>query len=892
MDHLLLPKDPVPSIFDKVPCVRTEKYDGKSFLSYPERKDKPWLNPPGGDLPYMTYTISEEISQIGKEEQERFLQTWLFFGLLQETLGDSYYERDFISQDSNSPEREFLSTVNLLPKLELVWASPRHGQNGQQSQTSPSPSPNGIVEISQEDEKVRYGRIQRCLHLCYIILAEAHPDFDPRIKYCISSVCELVAHATMRAFNRFDAMPLWGSRFYENETKKQMLGAGWCPCNVARAIHKFSSMQTLNLLSRIDRKEIRRDHQECTLELCTSYQINQDEYRTQHRQPDCNCDFISPDLEAIRDALEAEAWPLLNIVETGGELDGLHVEVVRSTPETPYIAISHVWADGLGNAEYNSLPKCQLSYIRERASNMNTSESSLPANSRAGGSGNPPLLIWIDTLCCPKKPAEAKKLAVNQMRSTYAGAQEVLVLDAELQCYDFHTIGLIESLARFYTSGWLNRVWTLQEGILGRRIWIQFKDGSFDLDQLMLNLSLANETDLKLRPFLYDLIKEHRSLRPSFFYSKNAFSKQAQSRSEQERSNIGRKLVQLVEALAYRSVSKPEDEALCIGTLLDLPAVYDLKDLGNASTRMGKIWQLIAQAYGGIPQQLLSFVCPGLKDKGLKWAPQSFLGQTMRLLGQSSGFIGGSDSKLGYLRAEGLVVEFPGIQLRLKDSGDGMRRNPWTALGQFPDSRMFFTGEDGVRLQVWATEPINQAGDTPEQRNQSKLFLRNTVRQGCCALILLNDEQTIGEYPQRCWAGLIVRITKCEGDINFVETRTRVAVSDLDPDSNLILDTTERLARELRQDPLTTELARLIPEQDSEHPEQESEKYNLATKAMEDKIRQVANEALNDQTLMDAHMNLYGTGDTALFFWRLVAEWFCHDFVGTRTSDNQKWCVD
>jgi Heterokaryon incompatibility protein (HET) len=883
MDHLLLPKDHVPPISDKVPYVCTEKYDGKQFLSYPKRNDKPWLELPGGDLPYMTYAVSENIRLIEQKEQERFLQTWLFFGLLHEMLGDSYCERDFIVQDPNSPESKFLSTVNLLPKLELVWGNLSHSQIGQ-PQTSAPRRPKGMVEISKEDEKVHYDHIRSCLRLCSIICAEAHPDFDRRIKYCISSVCELVAHAAMRAFNRWDDMQLWASRFYENETKEQMLRAGWCRSDVARAIDKFSSMQTFHLLSRIDKREILRDHQGCTLEKCTSYQIKLDEYHTRHWRPDCNCDDISPDFEAIRDALEAKTLPLLKIVETDGEIVGLDIEVVRSTPETPYIAISHVWADGLGNPKHNSLPKCQLSYIRRRAANISTSHSSLMTNLRAGGSENPPLLIWLDTLCCPIEPAQLKTLALNQMRSTYAGAQEVLVLDASLQCFDFHKIGLVESLARFYTCGWMNRLWTLQEGILARRLWVQFKDGSFDLDQLMLKLSVANEKDVRIQPFLFDLLKETRSLRPSIFYSKMSLSKQAQSRSEEEKTNIGRKLVQLEVALAYRSVSVPADEALCIGTLLDLPAVDDSKASGNASARMGRIWQLIAKTYGGIPQQILTFVRPGLEEEGLRWAPRTILGQGKRLSGQPSNDLASRDSKLGYLRPEGLVVEFPGIELGFKESGDKMIRNPWTALGQFPDSRMFFRGEDEVRLQVCAIRSTSQDGETPEQRNQSKLFLRNTVRRARCALILLND-QTAGEYPQRCWDGLIVQITKCEGDIIFVENKSRVAVSDLDLDSKLIIDTAEQLARELRLDPLTTKVAKLINKK-------ESEEYKAATQAMELKIRAVAEEAMKDKALVDAHMNFYGMSGMTSFFWRFVADWYCHDFVGTRTSEIQKWCVD
>lgn len=61
--------------------------------------------------------------------------------------------------------------------------------------------------------------------------------------------------------------------------------------------------------------------------------------------------------------LRSQKIPLLNITQTDEDLESLQVEVVAHTPDTRYVAISHVWADGLGNPMGNSLPTCQLSYI-------------------------------------------------------------------------------------------------------------------------------------------------------------------------------------------------------------------------------------------------------------------------------------------------------------------------------------------------------------------------------------------------------------------------------------------------------------------------------------------------------------------------------------------------
>src|SRR5437764_3687462 len=93
-------------------------------------------------------------------------------------------------------------------------------------------------------------------------------------------------------------------------------------------------------------------------------------------------------------------------------------------------------------------------------------------------------LIWLDTLCCPVRPTEDKKLALKRMRHVYEQARSVLVLDASLQSYPTASMDTLEVLARIFTSKWLTRVWTLQEGALAKRLWFQFADKALSLAEL------------------------------------------------------------------------------------------------------------------------------------------------------------------------------------------------------------------------------------------------------------------------------------------------------------------------------------------------------------------------------------------------------------------------
>jgi hypothetical protein len=116
-------------------------------------------------------------------------------------------------------------------------------------------------------------------------------------------------------------------------------------------------------------------------------------------------------------------------------------------------AISNVWADGLGNPAENSLPRCQLERIRDLAAVLNVDPSreergtvrrAPPTRKRspetpdsflqspvgaAASLETDQMLFWIDTLCCPGRPDQAKDLALKRMTETYLKAAHVLVLD-------------------------------------------------------------------------------------------------------------------------------------------------------------------------------------------------------------------------------------------------------------------------------------------------------------------------------------------------------------------------------------------------------------------------------------------------------------------------------
>ena len=67
-------------------------------------------------------------------------------------------------------------------------------------------------------------------------------------------------------------------------------------------------------------------------------------------------------MDGVRGMLEKEEVPV--VVLEGGQL------AVKGASEGPYVAISHVWADGLGSTTEEGLPRCQVERLSKLASQL------------------------------------------------------------------------------------------------------------------------------------------------------------------------------------------------------------------------------------------------------------------------------------------------------------------------------------------------------------------------------------------------------------------------------------------------------------------------------------------------------------------------------------------
>ena len=454
MDILPLPHNPT-SPTPKVPYVCSEKYDGLAFFTFPARKGRPEMVsptfPPGAE-----FSMHEKAHPTPVKELESLYQTWLYFGLICEFLNINEDSPGVPHRVDDNKEEE----VDSVYQLFIV-----SGEEGEKSLTSlPILSP--ALELwkwkgAEDLRKVRCRHLFECLRLTHWMLQWLPNNFDPRIKSSVAVLAEyfnfnlgiIVVTSGWKDVPTFFGP--WAAGFVTNSVQNQMLNAGWCPSAVEEAKARYNGMQTLNIICNMEKLKPVRDHRRCTPRSCLHYQINTTNYSLSHAQEGCGCSTLEVDSHAITKMLMTgkSSLPLLKIV-LSDDLEDLRIDLVPSSPDSQYVALSHVWADGLGNPFSNSLHRCQLARLKQLIEQLDTSTVS--------SDSKPASLLWLDTLCCPAVEGPGKQTAIQKLRQVYQGADKVLVLDASLFSVNSEHLHFSEIAIRAYTSPWMRRLWTLQ----------------------------------------------------------------------------------------------------------------------------------------------------------------------------------------------------------------------------------------------------------------------------------------------------------------------------------------------------------------------------------------------------------------------------------------------
>ncbi|KAJ5338425.1 hypothetical protein N7452_005153 [Penicillium brevicompactum] len=276
---------------------------------------------------------------------------------------------------------------------------------------------------------------------------------------------------------------------------------GWCP-EQAKGLVQSLGYMPLYYMSQIKRHNPQGlDHQKCQDAICTAG-VSSDRIPgvPRHRWPRCACDLHPVPINDVLNTLRQGKIPLIRLMD--GPSGEVIISVEPLTTRSRYVALSHVWSDGLGNTAGNSVYKCQLEQIRRQLANMPVHDESRAVAFSSKGSidfrrlrislGLPKYavtLFWLDILCIPVKGltdvndielSQLRERAISQIPVVFAGAAQTLVIDSELQSLRLSGSQLPEIAARLLGSQWGSRAWTFQEAAQAVKCRVQLADGAFN----------------------------------------------------------------------------------------------------------------------------------------------------------------------------------------------------------------------------------------------------------------------------------------------------------------------------------------------------------------------------------------------------------------------------
>jgi hypothetical protein len=628
MDHLPHGGHPLPF---RIPYLCKEPY----------RHEGKWLDYPATQGFNRDHLRDQAFHHYLPDTVPAFLQSWLYFGLIFSILPFKPDVSDFLCEDEKG--KKFITTSKL-PKILAKWR--RH------------------AKVLSEEEKLSLWRENLLVleaaykTICYIADWPQSTSFSmcpvPPVSREMGLSFALLGRALDLSNKRIlnpesqDNLLTWGGNSLLLE---HMEIQGWCPFLVA-GIEQIFSIEGNYFAATIGPPRVQRNHRTCTDDMCM--------YRSdgiQHVTPTCQCLMFGPDINKMKEILAEDKLPLLRFVTNSGG-KGEKLEVIPGDAGTKYVAMSHVWSDGLGNFEGNNMPACQLRRIQKAVDRLYHDELAIDDSNITS------VPFWMDTLLIPNDPKlqEIKDATIVNMTQIYKNATDVLVIDSEVATCSLTSdpLGVLHCIL---LSNWLRRLWTLQEGVFANSIHFLLSDGTTSLGALMYaddnNIGISIKAWVR-HYFAYRFGRGLEQNKKSVLIEPKDPSIRAEASfvtplvlSPKEHAwrwwNKEAKVIRVVRAVADRVSTFQSDEALCLALLLDI----DARSIIAAKNKL-KCWEdlekahrkyfaspqaryekrklanepmliLLSQLDGSIPPGVILLPGPYQNSYGFRWAPKSFL---------------------------------------------------------------------------------------------------------------------------------------------------------------------------------------------------------------------------------------------------------------------------
>jgi hypothetical protein len=626
-----------------------------------------------------------DYSHHNSKDLNPFLQEWLYFGLLTEIMAIKKIQvvtADFLRMSTSGTK---VLNSKHLPGYMRRWKSksPRVGLSGD---TEEMASQAIQLYLKAEEAFVRLGES-----------ANFSESRDNILSISTEEALHLSIALLLEAIRSLVATHEWSSNRWERLSTPYLTSIlhakNRCTYQNSGFLGRPSELFFLSLLPKLNPM----DHSKCSRRECLGSNINPNDYKQKH-MPDCpGCDPIGPDPEDIVAMYDdrPEGFPLkfcIPVISVVDEGETLRWELLYSGQTSKWTAISHVWADGLGNHAGNTIPTCQLRNIANLcnkaqkqthrifyypelhgrswvncilqilvflflsvfalsgyiSASLSTAKSWLIRSRPSRSSLTSKTAFWLDTLCVPVASVNSfvesgstvdyrypnylrlracRNCAITEMRQIYQTADQILVLDSDIQKIDGG--GLQERIYRVQLSNWMTRLWTFQEGFCNPETYFQTRNGAiwagtfyFGTALSLLGMDLSSPLPTLLKTTLISTMVWGALSAPMQFQNAlRRFEKWISIKPVP----IGCALQGIIPLLAARSTSNTEDQAVCVANLMGIPELIpELLELS-----MQERMTLLLSRLGPIFDINLMFT-PGARIdvRGFRWAPISLLSKS------------------------------------------------------------------------------------------------------------------------------------------------------------------------------------------------------------------------------------------------------------------------
>lgn len=649
----------------------TRIYRPEEFFSLPGKHDCS-----------ITSLVQNGPSVLRQKDAAAFLQEWLFFCLIAQVLQKDIDSNQFLryyhnqrqvntedlidlfrqsitqrrlsrvssfSLDDNERSHRMRASLALdeARKFVLEWCS----DNDHSSDFRQEPGPHQLDNWAEcADLIIRWQHPELCLSLG--ILGETLDRYRRRHQPWQQLKDDNNPYSSWH--NHVTDQRSWG---FSNLLRQRMHKTGWCPREIQRINMTAGDLSSIYYISSFAPvKNV--DHSLCTLDECADAS-KLPSLAVPHT---ASCPYkdrpswgLKPDQEVLQRIVKAGNIPLLRydnqenlsitefvVPQTIPYADPMECDDLPHQPR--FIAVSHVWSDGLSPNDGKGLPKCQLNRLRDTMKKSPDTKD---------------LPFWIDSLCVPLDSVELQNKAIQNMGQVYSHAYTVLVLDSTLRTTSSFPETL-EAIVRINTGIWSKRMWTLPEGVRAKNLHFDFKDGLLSTADLRRRYEKAKDNP-------YD--REHHVYKAGWLFSPYIYSLRHLRDSPESNNGVERadhkQLAHLWQAMQHREASRPQDETLCLARLVDIDPlpllqVTDSKGIKRVTEkRMVKFLTLLDQ-FIGIPPGMIFLPGPKLNKRGFSWAPSSWMRRESKQVAEPI-FV--PEQRLSFLTRCGLHVAYPAVQL-------------------------------------------------------------------------------------------------------------------------------------------------------------------------------------------------------------------------------------